>query len=337
MSELRRDPIGGRWVIVNTEHPELPQGYEHSQARSGKPTVCPFCYGNEALTPPEIVAIRDPGTSPNASGWQSRVIPNKFPALQIEGGLDRKGIGLYDISNGIGAHEVIIETPYHNKDFPDLLIPEITDVISLYSQRMLDLERDRRLKYVLFFKNYGAAAGASLEHPHTQLIALPMVPKNAKEEIIGAQKYFEYRERCIFCDMIRQEVEDKERIILENQNFIAFCPYVSRFPFEIWIMPREHTSLFCETPFERMPDLAAILKGMITKVKKVFGDVSYNFMIHSAPINSTDNAATESYHWHLEFMPKLTRVAGFEWGTGFYLVPTPPEIAAKFLREAKID
>jgi UDPglucose--hexose-1-phosphate uridylyltransferase len=188
----------------------------------------------------------------------------------------------------------------------------------------------------MIFKNYGASAGASLEHPHTQIIALPMVPKNVKEEIVGAHNYFEYRERCIFCDLIRQELQEKERIILENKNFFAFCPFVSRFPFEIWIMPKKHTSFFCQTPFEEIPDLAGILKGVIARVKKVFGDTAYNFIVHTSPVNS-DGGNLDSYHWHLEFMPKLTRVAGFEWGTGFYLVPTPPEIAAKFLREAKVD
>jgi UDPglucose--hexose-1-phosphate uridylyltransferase len=336
MSELRRDPIGGRWVIVNTDHPRAPQDYEHDEPHTGKATVCPFCYGNEGLTPPEIIAVRDSGTAANTSGWQVRVVPNKFPALQIEGELNRSGVGLYDMSNGVGAHEVIIETPYHNKDLSDLLIPELTDIIHLYCQRSLDLERDRRFKYILIFKNYGAAAGASLEHPHTQMIALPMVPKNVKEEITGAQNYFEYRERCIFCDIIRQELSDKERIILENKNFFAFCPFVSRFPFEIWIMPKKHTSYFCQTPYEEIPDFVVILKAIVAKVKKIFGDTAYNFMIHTSPINS-DGTSLDSYHWHLEFMPKLTRVAGFEWGTGFYVVPTPPEVAAKYLREANID
>jgi len=336
MSELRRDPIGGRWVIVNTDAPMLPKDFEHDEARSGKPSVCPFCYGNESLAPAEIAAIRTPGTSPNTSGWQTRAIPNKFPALQVEGNIDRRGQGVYDLSNGVGAHEVIVETPYHNKDFPDLLVPEISGVFNLCCQRMLDLERDKRLKYILLFKNYGLAAGASLEHPHTQLIALPMVPKSVKEELEGAQKYYRYRERCIFCDMIRQEIDQQERIVLENRNFLAFCPFVSRFPFEIWIMPKRHTSLFSQTQGEEMADFSAILKTVIAKIKKLFGDTSYNFMIHSAPMNS-DGAAAESFHWHLEFMPKLTRIAGFEWGTGFYLVPTPPEVAAKFLRDVKID
>jgi UDPglucose--hexose-1-phosphate uridylyltransferase len=333
LSELRRDPIAGRWVIVTTDEPFKPGDYDHDEPHNWRPGACPFCYGNESSTPSEIIAIRDNGTAANTPGWQVRVVPNKFPALQIEGDLERRPLGMYDMTSGIGAHEIVIESPYHHKDLSDLMDSEITNILQTYCQRTLDLEKDRRFKYVMIFKNYGPGAGASLEHPHTQIIALPMVPKIVKEEILGAKNYYEYRERCIFCDIIRQEVEDKQRIVMENRNFMAFCPFVSRFPFEIWIMPKKHTSYFCQTPFEQIPDLAAMLKGIITKVKKVFGNPAYNFIIHTSPINS-DGQAGDSYHWHLEFMPKLTRVAGFEWGTGFYLVPTPPELAAKFLREA---
>ncbi len=335
MSELRRDPIGGRWIIVNTDEPAQPKDYEHESKHDWRQGVCPFCYGNESLTPPEIIAIRDGSTSANTPGWQVRVVPNKFPALQIEGDLERRPLGLYDMSNAIGAHEIIIETPYHHKDLSDLQDSELTSILHIYAQRSLDLERDRRFKYVMIFKNFGPSAGASLEHPHTQIIALPMVPKNVKEEIVGAQKYFEYRERCIFCDMLRQEIEEKERVVVENKYFIAFCPFVSRFPFEVWIMPKKHTSYFCQTPYEEMPHLASLLRMVIAKFKKVFGNPEYNFIIHTSPINS-EGTSVDGYHWHLEFMPKLTRVAGFEWGTGFYLVPTPPENAAKFLREASV-
>jgi len=181
----------------------------------------------------------------------------------------------------------------------------------------------------------GAAAGASLEHPHTQIIALPMVPKNVMEEIKGAHNYFEYRERCIFCDMIRQEIQDKERVVLENKYFLSFCPFVSRFPFEFWIIPKKHNSYFCHMPAEEIPALAAILKDTIAKLKNVFNNVAYNFIVHSAPING--DGVMEGYHWHIEFMPKLTRVAGFEWGSGFYVVNTPPELAAKYLREASSE
>ncbi|MBU0504099.1 MAG: galactose-1-phosphate uridylyltransferase [Candidatus Omnitrophota bacterium] len=330
MSELRRDPIGGRWVIVDTDHPNRPKDYD-IESPAWREGVCPFCYGNESQTPPEIIAIREPGTAANTPGWQARVVSNKYPALQIEGDLDRSGLGIYDMSNGIGAHEVIIDSPYHQKDIPDLLDQEVENIFSLSCVRSLDLMRDKRFKYVMIFKNYGPAAGASLAHPHTQLIALPMVPKSVKEEINGAHNYFEYRDRCIFCDVIRQETQEKERIVLENKYFLAFCPFVSRFPFEIWVIPKKHNGYFCHMPQEEVPALASMVKELISKVKKIFGSLCYNFIIHSAPING--DGEPEGYHWHLEFMPKLTKVAGFEWGTGFYLVPTPPELAAKFLRE----
>jgi UDPglucose--hexose-1-phosphate uridylyltransferase len=330
MSELRRDPIGGRWVIVDTDHPSKPEEFEY-EPRTFRGGVCPFCYGNEAMTPPEIEAIRDPHTSPNTPGWQVRVVPNKFPALQIEGELDRRGLGMYDMSNGVGAHEVLLETPYHQKDIYDLSGDEVERFLSMYCRRALDLVKDKRFKYIMIFKNYGAAAGASLEHPHTQIVALPMVPKNAMEEIRGAHHYFNYRERCLFCDMFRQEKEEKARIILENKYFLSFCPFVSRFPFEICIIPKKHNSFFCDISAEELPGLAVILKDTIIKLKKIFPNVPYNFIIHSSPINGDSD--TEYYHWHIEFMPKLTRVAGFEWGSGFYVVVTPPELAAKYLRE----
>lgn len=332
MSELRRDPIVGRWVIVNTDHPTMPEQYEYEK-QSWKGGVCPFCYGNEAMTPPELDSFRDIHSQPNTPGWQVRVVPNKFPALKVEGELERHGVGIYDMSSGIGAHEVLIESPYHQKDICDLLNHEIENFLAMYSRRALELIKDKRFKYILVFKNFGAAAGASLEHPHTQMIALPMVPKNAMEEIRGAENYFEFRERCIFCDMIRQEAQEGERVILENKHFIAFCPFVSRFPFEIWIVPKKHGCFFCHMPPDEIPSLAAILKDTITQIKKVFPSLSYNFIVHSAPVDG--EIGIEGYHWHIEFMPKLTRTAGFEWGSGFYLVPTPPEVAAKLLREAK--
>lgn len=332
MAELRRDPVTGRWVIVDTDHPSGPEEFEH-EPHTWRGGECPFCYGNESMTPPEIESFRDPSTQPNTSGWQVRVVPNKFPALQIEGDIDRRGLGIYDMSGGIGAHEVLIETPYHHKDVSDLLNEEVEKVISMSCRRALDLVKDRRFKYIMLFKNYGPAAGASLEHPHTQIIALPMVPKSVREELRGAQNYFGYHERCIFCDMIRQEIQEKERIILENKYFLSFCPFVSRFPFEIWIIPKKHNGYFCHMPPEEMSHLASILKDTIFKVKNIFANPAYNFIIHSSPINS--EGSVEGYHWHIEFMPKLTRVAGFEWGTGFYIVPTPPELAAHYLKEIK--
>lgn len=332
MSELRRDPVCGRWVIVDTEHPNAPEDFDYEpQVYQGK--TCPFCYGNESMTPPEIEVFREAKTGPNTSGWQVRVVSNKFPALASDGELDRQGAGIYDMSRGIGAHEVLIETPDHKRDICDLSPKEIEQFLFMYRNRTLALMRDKRFKYIMIFKNFGAAAGASLEHPHTQIIALPMVPKNAKEEIKGAADYFEYRERCIYCDMIKQELAEKERAVFENKHFVSFCPFVSRFPFEIWITPKEHSSSFSKIQDVEIPALAAILKDTIASLKKAFPDLSYNFIVHTSPINGSAGD-TEGYHWHIEFMPKLTRVAGFEWGTGFYIAPTPPELAAKYLRDA---
>jgi UDPglucose--hexose-1-phosphate uridylyltransferase len=261
------------------------------------------------------------------------VVPNKFPALQIEGNLDRRPLGLYDLSNGVGAHEIIIETPYHNMDICDLMPSELENYLRMCCRRAVDLANDKRFKYLMFFRNFGYAAGATLEHPHTQIIALPMVPKNVAEEIHGAKNYFDYRERCIFCDIIRQETQEKERIIIENKYFLSFCPFVSRFPFEILIIPKRHSGYFCRMSQEELQALSLILKETITKIKKVFVNLAYNFIIHSAPINGDSDV--EYYHWHIELMPKLTQVAGFEWGSGFYVDPTSPELAAGYLKAIK--
>lgn len=317
-------------MIVDIKNPSEPKDFEYEQYIQ-KGGTCPFCYGNESMTPSEIECFRDRSTFSNTSGWQVRVIPNKFPALQVEGDLERKGMGIYDMLNGVGAHEVLIESPYHYKDISDLLDCEVENIITMSCRRAADLAMDKRFKYIMIFRNYGHAAGASLEHPHTQIIALPMVPKNVAEEIKGSHDYFGYRERCIFCDIIRQELQENERVILENKYFVSLCPFVSRFPFEIWILPKKHNGSYCRMPSEEVPALASILKETIGKIKKVFVNLSYNYIIHSAPVNSDFD--TEYYHWHIELMPKLMRVAGFEWGTGFYVDPTPPELAAKILKE----
>lgn len=332
MAELRKDPITGRWVIIEVENFKNPTDYEVEQhiRRGG---VCPFCPGNEHMTPPEIYTHREGEIRPDAPGWQIRVIPNKFPALMIEGTLDRAGIGLYDIMNGIGAHEVIIETPDHNKELGDMMDHEVEKVIWAYRNRSLDLRGDKRFKFILLFKNYGVNAGATLEHPHSQLIALPIVPKRVLEELRWAEKYYDYKERCVFCDIVHQEIDERERIIIENKSFIAFAPFVSRFPFEVSIFPKLHSSDFCYIEKEEVVDLARILRETLLRIKLALRDTSYNFTIHTSPIDTKERS---DYHWHIEIMPRLGRTAGFEWGTGFYLNPTPPEIAAWALREVEL-
>jgi UDPglucose--hexose-1-phosphate uridylyltransferase len=330
MSELRRDPITGRWNIIDTTQPVGPEGFEVEppMPSAGK---CPFCYHNEAMTPREIYAVRPQGGAPNGPDWSLRVVPNKFPALQIEGQLGRRGLGVFDLCNGVGAHEVIIETPEHDRQLADLSTAQLSDVLRAYIARSLDLRGDRRLRYTMIFKNYGLAAGATLEHAHSQLIALPIVPKRVQEELQGAGRYFDFRERCAYCDVLHQELQEDERVVCENRSFVAYCPYVSSFPFETWILPREHRGDFATISAEQIGDFARILKETLGRLRTVLGNPPYNYVIHTAPIEPRER---EEYHWHVELIPKLTKIAGFEWGTGFYINPTPPELAAKHLREA---
>ena len=333
MPELRKDPITGRWVIIATERAKRPTDFVREKVEIRGAGFCPFCAGNEAKTPPEILAYRKDGGARNTPGWSLRVVPNKFPALGIEGTMNRQGEGLYDKMNGIGAHEVIIETPEHQHTMATMPVRGVEDVLWAYRDRILDLKKDRRFKYALIFKNHGDAAGASLEHTHSQLIALPVVPKLVREELTSAKEYYGYKERCIFCDIIRQEMEDGVRVIAENESFVTIAPYAPRFPFEMCIVPKVHQSAFEESQKHEFGHLAAMLKDMLSRLDRVLDFPAYNHIIHTSPI---PDASNDYYHWHLEIMPKLTKMAGFEWGTGFYINPTPPEESAKFLREAAV-
>ena len=333
MPELRRDPITGRWVIISTERGKRPLDFVRESVQIKGTPACPFCPGNEGKTPPEILAYGRNGTGKDTAGWSLRVVPNKFPALGIEGGLDREGEGLFDRMNGVGAHEVIVETPDHMKTLANLGEKAVEEVFWAYRDRMLDLKNDRRFRYILLFKNHGEPAGATLEHTHSQLIALPIVPKRVREEVDSAKHYYDEKERCIFCDMIRQEVETASRVILENDYFIALAPYASRFPFEMWLLPKVHGSSYENNQSSIYSSLARMVKDALMRLDVVLDRPAYNFMIHTSPVGEEIN---DHYHWHIEVIPKLTKVAGFEWGTGFYINPTPPEEAARFLREARL-
>ncbi len=331
MPELRKDPIHGSWVIISTERGKRPSDFIAEERRSIG-GFCPLCEGNEDKTPPEIIAFRNNGTPPNTPGWSLRVVPNKFPALRIEGDLDREGEGIYDKMNGVGAHEVVIETPQHEETLATLPSKAVENVFWAYRERMIDLKRDQRLRYALVFKNHGVAAGASLEHSHSQIIALPIVPRRVSEEIEGALRYFQYKDRCVFCDIIRQELRQRSRIVCENKAFLAITPFASRFPFETWLLPKRHHPSFEHMETYEYPQVAEILSDTLQRINQVLDNPPYNYIIHTTSFPEADS---DYYHWHLEIMPKLTKVAGFEWGTGFYINPTPPEEAAVYLREAK--
>lgn len=333
MPELRKDPITGRWVIISTDRQKRPNDFrvERSTVIGGE--YCPFCAGREEMTPPEVLAFRPHGQPSNSPHWDLRVVPNKFPALQVEGNLDREGEGMFDRMNGVGAHEVIIETPEHGKMLATMSEVEIERVLWAFRERILDLKRDTRFRYILVFKNHGASAGATLEHSHSQLIALPIVPDFVREELDGARKHFDQKERCVFCDVIRQEVAAGRRVIHENADIVALAPYAPRFPFETWLLPRSHGARFEEAPRPVYENLARMLKTVLQRMNRALENPSYNLVIHSAPFSEPRG---EFYHWHVELMPKLTRTAGFESGTGFYINPTSPEEAAQVLRAAKV-
>ncbi|RKX25941.1 MAG: galactose-1-phosphate uridylyltransferase [Candidatus Zixiibacteriota bacterium] len=333
MPQLRKDSVTGRWVIISTDRSRRPSSFE-SVPKPGPARLCPFCPGHEDNTPPEILAYRKSDTEPNKPGWSLRVFPNKYPALVVEGELIREPHGLYDMMQGVGAHEVIVETPDHACDMAQMNENTIRDVLWVYRERMMDLERDRRLKYILIFKNHGAAAGASLEHAHSQLIATPIIPKKVLEEIDGSRKYFEFKERCVFCDIVRQELIDKERIVNDYDSFIAIEPFASRFPFETWILPKTHQSSYLEMSESDFTVLAHAFKDILLRLKIALNDAPFNYVLHTRPVSKDHH---EYYHWHFEIMPKLTKVAGFEWGSGFYINPTSPEEAAAYLRSIDIN
>ena len=333
MPELRKDPITGRWVIIATDRARRPTDFVRDPVTIRGGRFCPFCEGNEDKTPPEILGWRRNGAGANQRGWSLRVVPNKFPALGIEGDLARQGEGLFDKMNGVGAHEVIIETPVHEMTLAQLPEKAIEDVLWAYRDRMLDLKKDKRFRYALIFKNHGEAAGASLEHTHSQLIALPVVPIYVREEVEGAKTYYNFKERCIFCDIIRQEAAAGARVIDETDQFLVLSPYAPRFPFETWIMPKQHESAFENSQSNVFENLAKVLKRLLQKLDLVLENPPYNFVLHTSPFSESTG---DYYHWHFEVMPKLTKVAGFEWGSGFYINPTPPEEAARFLREASL-
>jgi UDPglucose--hexose-1-phosphate uridylyltransferase len=340
MPELRKDPVLGRWVIIATERAKRPSDFDVVRDRS-RGSFCVFCEGHERETPPEVYAVRQEGTTPNAPGWRVRVIPNKYPALDVKGDLNREGVGMVDMANGIGVHEVIVETPRHDQDTADLSEEQIGDVMATYRQRIVELREDDRLKYVLIFKNQGRSAGASLQHAHSQLIATPITPKRVKEKLDGAKRYFDYKHRCIFCDYVKQETElFGERLVEETEHFVALSPFAARFPFETWILPKRHMLDFTLVEDPEIEDLGRMLKLILMKLRRALNDPPFNYVLHQAPYRRPRGGylttVEEDYHWHIELMPRLTRIAGFEWGSGFYINPTPPEVAAEELRQTEV-
>lgn len=343
MSQLRWDPLKKSWVIITRSPGRAPQDYfaERDQVQLD---ACPFCYGHEARTPAEVFALRPAGSAADSPGWKVRVIPNKYPVLRIEGSLELQGRGLYEAMDGVGAHEIIIENPDHGRHLAELSVAEITDVLRAWRARLLDLRRDPRFRYLLIFKNHGVEAGAGIPHSHCQLIALPITPPVITTELGACRSHFQRHARCLVCAMLEQEIREQVRVVRNDGQFLVFTPFAAAFPFELRLVPLRHSHDFALLSDPELEVLAAALGDTLQRLATVLHDPPYNFILHSAPPMHARpehpdywSSLPLDYHWHLELVPRLTRIAGFERGTGFFMNPTPPEDAARYLREANLS
>ncbi len=328
MPQLRKDPLSERWVIIAAGREGRPNEFERLPLRRVA-TRCPFCAGNEVDTPSPLAVYRNGNGRAAGDAWLVRVVPNKYPALLSSGRTTAVADGPYLHCDAVGAHEVIIESPRHVASLSELTEPEARLLLLAYRDRLLALQQNRNYAYALVFKNVRPEAGASLEHSHSQIVATPMVPADIAREIAAARQLHNDRRQCFFCQMIEHEFERDERVVASSERFVAVCPYASRMPFEIWILPRQHASHFESQQDEDLAELAQFLQGTVGQLESAHQTPAYNFFLHTAPF---DTAALRHYHWHIEIFPRLTTTAGFEWGTGYYINPVPPEQAAAILR-----
>lgn len=331
--EFRRDPVTGRWVIVAPERSQRPMQLEGAEPRHrvGKEVrPCPFCVGQERETPNEVYAIREPGTAADGPGWQLRVVPNMFPAVR-EALHSQPRSGLFQSLPGSGRHEVVIESPEHLAN-PALLPDELfRDVFIAYRERLIAHAADPALQYVSVFKNVGAEAGASLGHCHSQLVAMPLVPDLIQQELNGSKGHFARTGQCVFCDIVKDELADGSRVVAETSNLLAVAAYAGRFSHEMWVLPKHHASRFESISDELAAELAGLMKRLVRALDVVLAEPAYNWFLHAAPLRSLE--LTE-YHWHFEVMPRTSRPAGLEWGTGCFVNAVAPETAAEQLRKA---
>ncbi len=305
MNELRKDCLLDRWVLIAENRGKRPHDYIQKECET-KEGTCVFCPGNEHLTPKEILSIQGP------HGWTVRGFENMYPATSLE------------FPQAFGRHEVIVEMNQHNKNLQDLPAGAIREVIDMYCARIDDISKIDGIGYVLIFKNHGEEAGTSISHEHSQLIALPQIPTLVKEELSAYKKYHRKTGKCIFCDIAAMEM-NSERKIFESDKFICFAPFASRFPFESWLLPKRHAGNITDLTDEEKNSLAEALKKNLTALSKLLHNPPYNYYLHIAPPH-------EDFHFHIEICPRVTKLAGFELGSGMIINTMPPERAAPELR-----
>lgn len=341
MPELRKDPILDRWVVIAENRAAKPQEFADPPTARSSGSACPFCEGNEHQSAGELLAVRHNDTPANGPGWTIRVVPNKYPALLLPDPPQPVSLPIagnpgleFLTAAGIGAHEVIVDSPRHLRSATELDPAAMADLFDVYRRRLLRHADDRRLKHAIVFKNVGPQAGASIEHLHSQLIALPMVPPALAEELAAGRQRLDETGGCAWCAMMESELADGRRVVLETEEFVAICPFASRFPYEVCLLPKRHQCRFELSPPELIAAAAQSVRELLTRLELALDHPSYNYLIHSAPF---DIRQGDHYHWHIEIFPRITNAAGFEWGTGCFINPHPPEAAAARLRNVKSD
>ena len=327
-NQIRQNKITKEWVIYAPDRGDRPRDFIKANKKIKLPAhdrSCPFCSGNEDKLTEIIMEMPDKNGS-----WQTRVVPNKYPALSPEGDTLRVGEDIYVKMNSYGRHEVIIESPYHNRDLSQMTSEEIHRVIETYHKRYVDLMRTNKNMIPLIFRNHGKQAGTSLLHPHSQLIVTGFVPHHIRWNEIEAQRYHDEWGRCVFCDMMKYEMKKRIRIVMEEKTMVAFVPYAADVPFEVWIMPRHHQADFGKISDEEKSDLVIILKILLSIYYTKLNDPDYNYNINTSARYRTQEPQV---HWYLQIMPRLMTRAGFEIGSGMSINPSLPEDDASLLRD----
>ena len=332
MPELRQDPATKQWVIIATERAKRPTDFMKTSTPVSLPVYqpnCPFCPGNESMTPPETMAYRK-GGSANGPGWWVRAFPNKFSALAPEGSLSRQETeGFFRKMDGVGQHEVVVESSQHNLCIPLMADSQVEEILLAYRERYLALREDPRFKLIIIFKNHGSRAGTSLEHPHSQMVAMPIVPLTIRYRFEKAAGHFDDEGTCVYCDILREGLRIRTRLTLESDRFATFHPFASRAPFETWIVPKKHHASFGSISIDESKEFAWVLKKTLSQLYRGLNNPDYNYIIHSAPIKDEQE---EYFHWHLQILPRLVTPAGFELGTGMFINTALPEETADFIR-----
>jgi UDPglucose--hexose-1-phosphate uridylyltransferase len=328
MTELRQDPFTKDWVIIATERARRPHQLFHVAPRppeEGPRADCPFCPGNEAMTPAALYEPRDNGT------WTVRVFPNKYPALRVEDSPERSfDDGRFIRMGGLGMHEVVVESPHHYHSIDTLPEAQTCEIINALLARFHDLKRDSRIKTLILFKNSGSVAGATIEHPHWQLIGVPVVPPEIRRKYAVASLHFDEMGQNLYRSVIESELRSAERLVLESDHFVALQPYAARVPFETWIFPKAMQTSFGQLHGLAVNDFARVLKRVLAGVVRALGHANYNFVIHTAPFEDEHKSY---FVWHLAILPRHSIPAGFELGTGIYINVTRPEETARYLRD----